>query len=268
MNHDEHASANLISRRGSLLTFFLLVVALSIPFWVAGASTRLELLPGLPLAALAFVCPAAAALIIVDRDDKTGGAAALLRRSFDFGRTKSKIWFAPVVLLIPAQSILWYGLMRLAEVQVPAPQLSVLSVLGLFAAFFVGALGEELGWSGYATDLMQVRWSTLETGVLLGIVWAAWHIVPLVEVRRPPAWIAWWCLYTVAMRVVMVWLYNNTGKSVFAAAVFHTTANLTWQLFPIHGSYYDPRIAALVMTLLAGIIAAVWGPPTLARRPG
>ena len=62
------------------------------------------------------------------------------------------------------------------------------------------------------------------------------------------------------MRVVMVWLYNNTGKNVFAAALFHITANVTWQLSPVHGSYYDPRVTGLIMTFLAAAVTSVWGP--------
>jgi hypothetical protein len=56
---------------------------------------------------------------------------------------------------------------------------------------------------------------------------AIWHGVPLVQASQSPAWIAWWCLYTVAARILIVWLYNNAGKSVFAAAVFHAMMNLT-----------------------------------------
>jgi hypothetical protein len=37
----------------------------------------------------------------------------------------------------------------------------------------------------------------------------------------------------------MVWLYNNTRKSVFAVALFHAVSNVCWQSFPIHGSYFD-----------------------------
>ena len=62
----------------------------------------------------------------------------------------------------------------------------------------------------------------------------------------------------------MVWLYNNTGKSVFAVAVFHATINVTWQLFPIHGSYYDPRVNGVIMAIAAVVVVTVWGPRTLA----
>jgi len=90
--------------------------------------------------------------------------------------------------------------------------------------------------------------------------------VPLVQVHRSPAWIAWWCLGTVTARVLMVWLYNNIGKSVFAMAVFHTTINVTWQLFPIRGSYWDPRVNGVIMAIAAVVVVVVWGPRTLAGQ--
>ena len=90
-------------------------------------------------------------------------------------------------------------------------------------------------------------------------------IVPLLQARRPAVWIAWWCLYAMAARVLTVWLYNNAGKSVFAAALFHTMLNLSWMLFPIYGSHFDVRLASLVMGVVAAMVAVVWGPTTLTR---
>ena len=154
----------------------------------------------------------------------------------------------------------------------PAPHVPIQAALGLFLAFFVGALGEELGWSGYAIDALQERSSALQAAVVLGLAWTAWHGIPLVQAGRTPGWIAWWSLYTVAGRVVLTWLYNNTGKSVFAASLYHAVGNVSWQMFPNHGSHWDPRIVGLVLAGLAALVTVVWGPRTLTRfsdaRPG
>lgn len=100
-------------------------------------------------------------------------------------------------------------------------------------AFLVAALGEELGWSGYALDPMQERWSAFHASLVLGVVWALWHVIAMVEAGQSPAWIAWGCLDMLATRVLMVWLYNNTGKSVFAVALYHAIANLSIKsMFP------------------------------------
>jgi len=263
---DEDSLNTIASRSKSPLTFFLMVFALSLPFWLAGALATLQPLPGIPLTALIIVfCPATAAIFLVHRESKTAGVRKLLKRSFDFKRIKEKIWCLPIVLLVPGVAILQFGLIRWMGVSLPIPQIPALKTLGIFLAMFIAAQGEELGWSGYAIDPMQDRWGAFLAGILLGLVWAIWHIVPLVQVHRSPVWIAWWCLGTVAARVLIVWLYNNTGKSVFGAAVFHTMINVSWQLFPIHGSYFDQRVNGLIMAFAAGIVTVIWGPRTLAR---
>ncbi len=54
------------------MVFFLLALVLIIPFWVLGSLSVLELMPGLPVAGLGFVCPMLAALILMYREDKGG----------------------------------------------------------------------------------------------------------------------------------------------------------------------------------------------------
>ena len=55
------------SPKRSPLRFFLTVAALSIPFAWLGAVTDLQLYPGIPVAALAFVCPVSAAALLAYR---------------------------------------------------------------------------------------------------------------------------------------------------------------------------------------------------------
>ena len=67
-----------------------------------------------------------------------------------------------------------------------------------------------------------------------------------------------------AIRVLIVWIYNNTGKSVFAA-LFHAMTNLTWQLCPNQGSYWDPVVTGPILALAAVIVTFLWSPKTLAQ---
>ena len=247
------------------MTFFALVIGLSIPFWLLGAATDLQLMPGLSVSALMGFNPMVAALILIYRDKGAAGAWSLLSRSFDFRRIKSKRWLVPTLLLMPAVSLMVYGVMRWTNMPVPPAQFQLLPALLMFVAFFIGALGEELGWSGYALEPMQDRWGALGAGMLLGLVGIAWHLIPLISIGRSPSWIAWWCLYALTFRIFIVWIYNNTGKSVFAAALFHATLNLAYLLFPVDGSHFDMRIASLVMTCVAVIVIGVWGSKTLTR---
>ena len=227
--------------------------------------TGLQLLPGLPVSSLAAFSPLMAALILVYRENKTSGVLELLKRAFDYKRVRAKVWYVPIVLLMPGVMVLSYGLLCWTGTPIPPLQFPGLASLVMFPVFFIAALGEKLGWMGYAIDPMQTRWNALRASLFLGSVWAAWHIVPLVQAGRSPAWIAWWSLATVAQRVIIVWLYNNTGKSVFVTAVHHAMTNITWQLFPINGSFYDPRITGVIVICAAVIVTFLWGPKTLAQ---
>ena len=89
----------------------------------------------------------------------------------------------------------------------------------------------------------------------------AWHIVPPVLLQRSPNWMAWWSLYAVSARILMVWLYNNTFTSVFAVALFRAMLNLACMLFPVDGSHFDMRLGGLAM-----VFAAAVGAPTSSDR--
>jgi membrane protease YdiL (CAAX protease family) len=238
----------------SLFAFFSLALALTVPFWILGA-TGWQLLPGLPASALAAFCPALAALILRYRQSGRTGALDLLARSFDARRISAKIWYVPILLIAPAEHVLSWFLLRGAGVPVPIPQFFPITAAAMFAAFFVGALGEELGWSGYAIDPMQERWGALRAAALLGAIWAAWHIVALLQAHRSVAWITWWTIGTVSARIIMVCLYNNAGRSVFAVTLFHAISNLSWQISPNLVAYYDPRISAVILAAVALLIA-------------
>jgi len=238
--------------------FFGLVFLLSVPFWLLGSATGASLLPGLPIAALMALCPVLAAVILTWRS----GARTLLARALDLRRIGAASWWAVLLLTVPAVSAACVLVMRAEGVAVPEPQIALVPTLALGALFLAGALCEELGWSGYAIDPLQARCGALRASLILGAVWAVWHFIPLLQAHRSPAWIAWWTLGTVATRVQMVWLLNRTGRSVFGQALFHAAANLSWQLFPVQGSFWDPRVYGPLMALTA-IAMVVTG----ARRP-
>jgi len=177
-------------RNRSPLEYILLVFVLSIPFWLIGAVTGAWLLSGLPVSSLMIACPGMAAAILVYRENKTAGVSALLERSFNHGRIEAKVWYAPILLLMPGAMVLTQGLMRLSGSPLPPPEFAILAAPALFLAFFVAALGEELGWSGYATDPLQERWGALRAAVLPGSVSATWHVVSLAHAERSPQCVA------------------------------------------------------------------------------
>lgn len=245
------------------VAFIVLLAAISIPFWVVGGFSRSELLPGLPVSALMAVCPTLAALVLVYRKARGAGVARLLKRSFDYDRVKPRWWFVVIAFLAPAMTVATYWIMRWLDRPLPAPRISVAATIGLVVGFLVFGLAEELGWTGYATEPLQSRFGALGAALLLGVVWAAWHVVPLIQAHRTPDWIAGWSLGTVGNRVIMVWLFNRAGRSVFGAALYHDMLNVSWQLFPNGGSHYDPRVSGLVTAAVAAFMAV----PALRRQP-
>ena len=267
---------NGVSGNRSPLTFCLLVFCLSIPVWVLGPLAE-RLLPGqmptdLPVSSSMAFCPIIAAVILVRRDEGAEGVKRLLRRAFDYKRIGRKTWYVPVLFLWPAVMVLEYGLLKLVGVPLPDPRLPVLMLPLSFAIFFVAAVGEEMGWQGYAIDPLQGRWGALTASILVGIVWAGWHVVPFVQMGRTPAWILWQGTSMVMARILTVWIYNNTGRSVFAAILFHAMNNVATVLLPGYGWPYDPFLALVITAPAAAVITFLWGGDTLARfryaRPG
>lgn len=246
-----------------LLKFFLLVFGLSVPFWVLGAVAKelTQSLPvKLPISALMAVCPLAAALILRQKE-KPGGGKELVKRVFDGENVKDKRWYLLIIFLMPVITLLAYGLMRMAGAPLPAAQTSLLAALLFFCVFFIGAIGEEVGWTGYALDPLQRRWGALKASLILGITWAIWHIIPYAQVPQPAAWIVWQCVSTVLLRIIMVWIYNRAGKSVFAAVLFHAMINTSMFLFPNYGSHYSPLVGAGLLMLTVAVIAFFWKRP-------
>jgi membrane protease YdiL (CAAX protease family) len=239
--------------RGRPATFLALVAGLSLPFWILGAVSHAQLLPGLPVAdSLIVVCPLLAAAILARPHSK-----ALLLRAFDYRRIQPRTRLLPIVVLMPAVSFVSYAITRDDRTLVPSIHVSWFDLTLMFLGFMLGAIGEEVGWTAYATERMRRERTALETGVVLGVAWAAWHLPQLLQLHRPAVWIAWWTLGTIEARILMVWIYDHAGKSVFAVVLFHTMLNLSWQLFPSGVSSWDPRLNALLLLAVVAP-AALW----------
>jgi uncharacterized protein len=245
--------------------YFGLVIALSAPILALSLAINVEILPGLPIAALAIVCPTLAAAIISQRHGGRGDLRRLLARSVDFRKAGWRL--LPVALINPVLFGLAFLASRAFGTHLPDPHVTVLRTLGFAALLLPAALLEEIGWSGFALDHLQALFNPLAASLILGLFWAAWHVPALIQIGRPADWIAWWSLWTVADRIIMVWLYNRTGASVFAVALYHAMLNLCWQLYPVNGSYFDPKLGGLLACALALVLLLWPGPRPKAGRP-
>jgi len=250
--------------------FFLLVLLLSIPFYALGlAGERLPIATFLPVNALMAFVPMLAALVLVYRESGSSGAMTFLTRAFDFRRIKGAGWVLAALLLMPIVFVLAYGVLRIEGRTLPDVHLfPIVELAGFVLMFFVGAIGEELGWQGYAYAGVKNGRSALAAALILGAAWGLWHVIPFIEMGRSVDWTLWQCLGAIAMRIIIVWLFENAGQSVFVAVLFHTMINSPWGVFTAFERYFDPFVMLVILALVAVIVVALWGPSTLAHfRP-
>ena len=199
---------------------------------------------------------------------RSGPNAALkwLRQLLGFRAPRRARWLMIAIGVPHAILLGTYLFMQLSGQELPNAQISPTRAGVLLLLFLLPALFEEVGWSGYALTAVQPRTGALRASLIVGCVWAVWHLVPLVQVSRSPEWIAWWSLTAIELRVLISWVFNNSS-SVLVAATFHASENAAWQLFPSQGSHYDPKFHAVVLLLATIAVVARYGSSSLVRLP-
>jgi len=134
-------------------------------------------------------------------------------------------------------------------------------------------LGEELGWRGFALPRMLRRFTALAASVVLGVLWAGWHL-PLLwtdgsALDGTPVWLLF--LDLPAKAVLFTWIFLRTRGSVLLAALLHGSNNL-FQVSPGPDESGDLMLALIALAaewlLVFGLLAyggRQLGPPG-ARR--
>lgn len=268
-------------RRHVLSVFFLLVFALTWPLLIADALGSQGVLSfRLPFGALLLTgyMPACAALVATALADGKAGVGVLLR--------KLLIWrvgvpwygvalfgFAVICLAV----VLLHGLVDGLPVRsllaadvadVPGVELA----LNIAVLFGVSLLinTEEVAWRGFALPHLQARWNALTASVLLGLVWALFHLplfYTLTGSSQADRSMAAFALQTVALSVIFTWLYNNTRGSVLLASLLHASINTWSRVFPIdHGGARVDWLMAGMLCLVAVILILAFGAQHLTRR--
>ena len=215
--------------------------------------------------------PTVAAFILTYVNEGSKGTMKLLKRGVDFHFRK--IWLIPIFLLMPA--IVGLSLLLAVLSGEPMPEIVVLSQPWIIipAFFFIlllgGPLAEEFGWRGYALDRLQVSYNALIASVILGFVWGLWHL-PLFFMPRQemyynvPIW--GFVLGTIFFSIIFTWVYNNTGGSILAALLLHTTGNLAHFVFPITATELGGLYSLILNLIVVIIILAIWGPRRMVRE--
>lgn len=173
--------------------------------------------------------PTVAAFIVTGTTEGRAGVRRLARRYVQW--RAGVIWYVFVLIGIPliiiAGTLLVPG--ALAAYQ---PVLGTL-LLGYPIAFAItlvlgGPLGEEPGWRGFALPHLQERYGPLLGSLILGIVWALWHL-PLfwTGVWTPPtvANIVMFTVMIMSLTIIMTWVFNHVGGSLLVLILMHASFN-------------------------------------------
>jgi len=181
-----------------------------------GGATALYVLGGLGPTLAAFVAVA----LTPQQGTLREYAARLIRWRVNPG------WYA-AALLGPALLACVLERLTLWMHPLPAQSLAPLAqVFTLFPLMIVGGGLEELGWRGVAQPLLQRRWPLLWACILVGIVWALWHL-PLFFLHGVTQYGANFLPFAVdvlANALLLGWLYANTG-SILLCVLFHAASN-------------------------------------------
>lgn len=199
--------------RKALLGYF------AFAFWVSWAGVMLT--AGQTSAAPVFVAmllgPSLASVGLTGALEGIRGVRILAQRVFDF-RVAAR-WYAALLVAPVLVSFVLFGMASFSSSFLPAIIFSPRPAFVLGSSVLVGlcvGFFEELGWTGFATPRLLERHSWLHAGILLGIPWALWHMLPdyVHEIDRYGAlWevhILEWVVALVAYRVFMTWVYSRT----------------------------------------------------------
>ena len=119
--------------------------------------------------------------------------------------------------------------------ELPSPLL--VAGLFLFSMVLSGGLNEEPGWRGFAQARLNERYGALRASLLIGVVWAGWHLPYFLAPVTPHSSFPLvnqlgWLGGILTLSVLLAWVYNGTG-SVLLAMVLHAMANTADVVIPL-----------------------------------
>lgn len=266
--------------QGEVATYFGLVLGLSyFVFWgplvlfrvptISFASNTFGPAGAIALFIAGGFVPSLVAIILTLKREGPAGLRQLGRRVLQFAIGWR--WYLRVLGIVALTTA---GQILLAQLLGHIFDLSLFATqLGSSIPLLVlGPLSEELGWRGYALDRLQTRWNALVSSLIVGVMWALWHLPLFFMVgTSQKEWgipFMGFAMGVTALSVLFTWLHNNTGGSVWAAIFFHWVytyaAGVVASGVPRSPLYnwleYLPYVAA------AAVVTAAWGPGTLRRK--
>jgi membrane protease YdiL (CAAX protease family) len=254
-------------RRYPLTAFFVLACALSWWPWILYSV-------GLSPTPIVGVGPFLAALLVLAVTEGKSGVVGLLRRMV---RWRVGIQWYAVALLLPivvtlaaaALNVFLLGAQRTSSVADLGGWSSflLLFLLSLLIPGFAGTW-EEPGFRGYALPRLQFRYSALIASLILGVLWAFWHL-PFV-VTGEHIWIDA-TLFIIEWSIVYTWLFNNAKGSVLIVMLFHAMNNtfssaFESQMFSGADSVNQAWLRLALWGVVAIVLIIVYGSQNLSRK--
>jgi membrane protease YdiL (CAAX protease family) len=239
-----------------LRLFLILVFLFSIPLWIIGfIFDATKIIPvKLPISALQFFCVIFSAIIVTKKFK--GLTIPFLKSGFDFHRIKNKNWQVAVFILLPLTVLLSYFLTKHFGVLIKNKSTPIWNIPFFLLIYGLSGYCEEIGWTAIAVEKLLTRFNIIITGLVVGIIWALWHIIPFIQTNNTTIWVIWQSIFTVTFRVLMTKIYVVTNRSIFATIALHTTYNTAFSMLPYYGSTYNPMYM-FFSTMTVGIVVFI-----------
>jgi uncharacterized protein len=238
------ASHQGVLARYPLVCFFVMAYVFSWIVWspwVLGEDGAKVLPPGLSvptsaarllLAAGILAGPSLSAVIMTATTEGRDGVRRLLGRLalWRVGMPWYLFSLLGVPLIMLLGTMIYSGnLPNLGALGGPSYLLSYLATY-VFVMALGGPLFEEIGWRGFALARMEALHGPLLASVILGVLWALWHLPEFLV----PSWaassggggilgITLFIVTAITFTIVITWVFNNTRASVLLAILVHTS---------------------------------------------
>lgn len=118
--------------------------------------------------------PSLTALFLVWRKDGKQGIRSLLKRIIQFKNGWQ--WYGFAVFIVATST---FGLIMINYLLGHSfdGRLFIIQLSSYLPLLIHGPLLEELGWCGYALERLKTRWNDLTNSLIIGVVWALWHLL-------------------------------------------------------------------------------------------
>lgn len=205
------------------------------------------------------------------RSDKSGTYKGYGRRLINF-KSIRLTWGFIILLIIPLIALISFTIQKISGGDVSSSdtfmqnlrnpvQILVIALLGLGAGF-----GEELGWRGFLLDTFQKYWSGLTSGIVTGVIWAAWHIPLALKNKQSLFSLDFinYSVFVILISVLITVIYNNNNRSILSAILLHCMVNFTIGMAPVPiGENVIRTICLLIILIVMILVCKSKSPNTL-----